>query len=257
MRGKSLIILFISIILLATIYTAPLTNASAINVTISGPSLVGTNQTIEYKIVVNGFFKGYGYQLFLYGENLVGALPVQEVTGYSNSTNVFYYNVTFPSEPQTVYITVQGIGDTDNVNLTNTAQYPIKVVYPIMFTANVHNSAAITLYNIPVNFYVDNKYIGNQTISLISPNSTANTTFSWIVSSVGSGQHTIKFVVNSTYIYFNNGQNSYQYQIYIGTIPNYSWVWYTFVVVVVVLGVLLFLFSAGSKKRLPAPKWKK
>jgi cbb3-type cytochrome oxidase subunit 3 len=257
MRAKSIVILFISMILLATIYSVPFTNASAVNVTISGPSLVGTNQTIEYKIIVNGFFKDYGYHLFLSGENLIGALPVEEITGYSNTTNIFYTNITFPSQPQTVYIMVQGIGGTGNANVTNTAQYPVKVVYPIILTATVHNSAAITLYNIHINFYFDNVYIGNQTIYVIHPNSTAETNFSWIVSSVGSGQHTVKFVVNSTFIYFNNGQNSYQYQLYIGNAPNYSWVWYTFAVVVILIGVLLFLFSAGSRKRLPTPKWKK
>ncbi len=257
MRFKSIIILFISAILLATLYSVPLTNASAVNVTISGPSLVATNQTIEYKIVVNGFFKDYGYHLFLSGENLVGALPVQEITAYSNSTNIFYTNITFPSQPQTVYIMVQGIGGVDNSNVTNTAEYPVKVVYPVIFTATVYNSAAIKLYNIPVNFYFDNVYIGNQTIAEINPNSTAEANFSWVVSSVGNGQHTVKFVVNSTFIYFNNGQNSYQYQIYIGNPPNYSWVWDLFVIVVVLIAVLLFLFSAGSKKRLPTPKWKK
>jgi hypothetical protein len=257
MKGKSVIILLICLILFVTIYLSPLTNASAVNVKVYGPSLVSTNQTIEYKIVVNGFFKVYGYQLFLSGKNLVGALPVQEVSGRSNSTNIFFTNITFPSTPQTVYIYVQGIGSTNNVNVSNTAQYPIKVVYPIILKAEVHNSATITLYNIHVNFYFDNKYIGNQTISLISPNTTQSANFSWIVSSVGNGEHTVKYAVNSTYLYFNNGQNSYQYQIYVGKAPNYSWVWYTFVIVVVALGVLLFLSLAGSKKRPPTPKWKK
>lgn len=257
MKFKHIIILFISVILLATIYTAPITNASPVNVTVVGPSIVGTNQTIEYKIVVNGFFKDYGYQLFLTGPNLVGALPVDEITGTSNVTNIFYTNITFPSQPETVYIMVMGIGGTGTENVTSTLQYAVKVVYPVIFTAEVHNTASITIYDVPVSFYFDNRYIGNETIPTISPNSTAEANFSWIVSSVGNGEHTVKFVINSTYIYFNNGLNNYQYQIYIGTPPNYSWVWYTFAIVVVVIGVLLFLVSAGSRQRLPAPKWKK
>ncbi|MGC8663473.1 MAG: hypothetical protein ACP5SF_03095 [Thermoplasmata archaeon] len=251
MRSKSLII--ISLIVLSLLI--PISQGKAVSVNIFGPGTVGANETYEYKIVVNGFFSEYGYHLFLSGTNLTGATE-NELYGYSNSSNVFYVNITFPSETQTVYIFVMGIGINNGTSpVYSETNIQVKVIKSIPIYVEIKNPSMYQVRNVTVTFFLNGKYIGTTVINSIPSNGTANATFNY-VGNFTQGVNTISVRINSQVLKFSNGSNVTNIYFNYGPVPNYNWVWYTFAAVVIVI-IFLILIMRSNKKRPALPKWKK
>lgn len=247
-------VLIISIIVLAILL--PVSDAKPISVNISGPSMVGTNDTYQYKIVVSGFFTGYGYRLFLTGANLTGPATKTELYGYSNTSNVFYVNITFPSTPQTVYIYVMGIGYVNGSAPAYEITYlPVKVVKSIPISVTIKNPSQYQITNVTVSFILNGNYIGTSTVNSISPNGTATATI-YYVGNFTQGVNVITVRINSQVLKFSNGSNITQIYFNYGPVPNYDWVWYTFAGVIITVIFLIIMFRSG-KKMPSVPKWKK
>ncbi len=246
-------IMIISIIILSLVL--PVSQAKPISVNISGPMTVGVNDTYQYKIVVTGFFTEYGFHLFLTGSNLTGATKT-ELYGYSNTSNVFYVNITFPSIPQTVYIYVMGIGYLNGSSPQYTITYlQVKVVKSVPISVVIKNPSQYEINNITVTFLLNGNYIGSSKISSIAPNGTANATL-YYAGNFTEGVNVITVRINSQLLKFSNGSNSTQIYFNYGPLPNYSWVWYAFAGVLIVVIFFIVLFRPG--KKMPSmPKWKK
>lgn len=247
-------LLIISIITLMVFL--PVSEAKPISVNISGPSIVGTNGTYEYKITVSGFFTAYGYHLFLAGTNLTGPATKTELYGYSNTSNVFYVNISFPSVPQTVYIYVMGIGYINGSKPVYTITYiPVKVVKPIPISVTIKNPSAYQITNVTVSFILNGNYIGSTTVDSIGPNGTATATFNY-VGNLPQGVNVITVRINSQVLKFPNGSNVTNVYFNYGPLPNYDWVWYIFIGIFIVVLFLIVAFRSG-KKMPNVPKWKK
>jgi hypothetical protein len=247
--------IFIAIILIFSLII-PVSQARGLNVEIYGPTTVGTNGTYEYKIVLNGYFDGYGYHLFLTGSNISGG-TTNELTGLSYSTNVFYVNITFPSTPETVYIYVMGIGivNGSSQKVTSINYIQVNVIKSIPIQVKIKNLQPFEVKNITVSFFLNGKLIGNSTIQSISPNSTANVTYNYI-GSFENGVNTISVRLNTNLVKFSTGSNVTTIYFYYGKPPNYDWLWYLLAGIVIFTVAIIYLYSAG-KKRPGSPKWKK
>ena len=232
-----------------------ISDGRGISVDIYGPTIVGTNGTYQYKIVVNGYFDEYGYHLFLTGENMSGG-TTNELVGNSYYSNVFIVNLTFPSQPQTVYIYVMGIGIVNGSSPVTTTNYlQVNVVKSIPINLKIKNTAPYEIKNINVTFYLNGKIIGNSTISSIGPNSTTNVTY-YYVGTFENGVNVIYARLNSNVVKFSNGSNVTSINFYYGTPPNYTWLWYL-LIGIVLFSIAILFFYTSAKKRPNLPKWKK
>ncbi len=245
----------ISIIIIFSLIIVPLSDARAISSTITGPTMVGTGQTYQYKIYVNGYFDEYQIHVLLAGQNLTGAIPINE-TFNSSSNNVFTVNITFPSTPQTVYIYLQAVGIVNGSKPAIDITYlPVKVIKPIPFIVKVKNPTAYKIENVNVTFYLDRSMLGNVTVPSISPNSTINVTYNY-VGIISNGSHTLTATINSNVLEFSSGSRTYSIEFYYGKPPDYTWVWYIIAFIVIIIIFFYFTFSQ-SKKRPSIPKWKR
>lgn len=247
------IAILITFILFASVLI-PVSQARGITVDIYGPTTVGTNGTYEYKIVVNGYFDGYGYHLFLTGSNLTGG-TTQELAGFSYSTNTFTVNITFPSRPGVVYIFVMGIGVVNGTGeKTTTINYlQINVLKSIPITLTIKNTEPYEIKNVTVSFFLNGKLIGNATANL-GPNSTSNITYNY-VGTFQNGVNVITARLNTNLVKFSTGSNVTTLYFYYGTPPNYDWLWYLLAGIVLFTVAIIYFYTYGKKTGVP--KWKK
>ncbi len=246
---------FIVFLLLIASFVS-ISSARGVTVEIYGPTTVGTNATYQYTIVVEGYFDGYGYHLFLTGENMSGG-TTNELTGFSYTTNTFKVNVTFPSKTGVYYIYVMGIGEVNGSIEKSTAitYLKVNVVKSIPIELKVKNTAPYEIKNVTVTFFLNGKLVGNSTIGSISPNSTANVTY-YYIGTLENGVNVINARLNSNVVKFSTGSNITTLYFYYGKPPDYTWLWYLLAGIVIFTVAIIYMYSAG-KKRPGAPKWKK
>ncbi|MGB9814366.1 MAG: hypothetical protein ACPLVI_00240 [Thermoplasmata archaeon] len=251
---KRIAIFLAMIIIIFSLF--PFSQARGLTVDIYGPATVGTNGTYEYTIVINGYFDGYGYHLFLTGSNMSGG-TTEELTGLSYTTNTFKVNITFPSRPETVYIYVMGIGIVNgSPEKTTSINYiQVNVVKSVPITLTLKNTEPYEIKNISISFFLNGRFIGTSNVSSMGPNSTVNVTYNYI-GTFENGVNVLSARLNTNLVKFSSGSNCTTLYFYYGTPPNYDWLWYLLAGITLFTLAIIYFYSSG-KKRPGAPKWKK
>ncbi|AGB04632.1 CARDB domain-containing protein [Aciduliprofundum sp. MAR08-339] len=255
---KLQIAILISLLLLGTI---PLgVHASQLNIHIDGPTIIGTNQTVQYKVYVEGYFPLYRCGILISGYNLTGAKPLNQYVT-SSKDGYFVFNVTAPNLPQTIYLNFVAYGMINNTKIgaTTSRVLAVQVKRAMDVNVKIKNPENYDLYNTMLSFYLDGRYIGNTTVKVIKANSTKDVTYKWIPHGLYSGEHVLTVKISNNGVVFANGQKTYEYRFYYGTPPSYEYITYLswgLLILVIVLFTLFFLGRQGKKSG-PAPKWKK
>jgi len=197
---------------------------SGISVDIENPSFAGKSQKVAVTIIIVGgpaadIGGNYSYKgVTMTGANTTG-WSVSPTTQISES-GVFKLNLTMPETPgQTVKISFNATSTewkTDEETYTN-AEFQIKVVDPIVITAQVFNKGAVDAVNATVLIYADGLLLDSQVVN-VTAGSSRTIMYNWTFSSIRSGKHVVTVKVDdpSGLVEFNEGNNEYAITIYVG-----------------------------------------
>jgi hypothetical protein len=216
----------LSLLLFTVVAPAMMVQAATTPVfaTLSGPTLVATNEVHQYQIVAiggpgEGTGGNYSFQLVLSGSSKTDGKVLPDTGGSRDGK--FYVNVTASSfaEDLTLSVKVGSYNGTSSNNITKTMI--IKVVKPIVITAKVVNQGNATLTGVPVAFYVDDVKLYNTTITL-SSKTTKTLVYNWTSQTVRNGEHSVRVELdpNNQFVRFSSGGTIFAQNIWVG--PNDS-----------------------------------
>ena len=257
MRRLALFLVFILVTL--SILIPVNVDASSGSVHIQGPVMAATQSNVTYKVYVDEYFEEYKCEMFIAGENLTGAKPLNGVTKTS-SDGKFEFQITTPKVPQTLYISfrIYGYSGGKIVKILDRAT-TLTVVSALPIKVKIKNPNPYEINNVVLKFYVDGEYIGNTTVAKVKANSTKLVVYKWLPQNLEEGKHTLKIVIESDGIVFENGKSTYSYEFYYGKKPSYDYIYYLGLALLISLSTVFSLMLLGrkGKRGAPAPKWKK
>jgi len=115
-----------------------------------------------------------------------------------------WFNLTFiPGQAdQTLTLTVAGMRADDSGDETGdlwnlaTATIEVRKQRLLNLTVGVTNQGAISVSDVLVDFYIDDEYVGNDTIGNIAPKGTENATVEWDVTFKKDGKYKLRAVID-------------------------------------------------------------
>jgi hypothetical protein len=241
--------------------TAMAEDSNPLTIVLDGPTRVGIEEKHAYKIVITGGPEGnnttFSWKGTLSGEYKAEVTLVPGAAGPAKN-GTFFFNMTAPANSGDITITIEASANNPaGGNVTQSKDFTIKVVDPIMLKATVKNIGNATAVNVPVVFMLnddpeDQLLIYNTTVTL-APNATQTIDFNWTGYKIGSGKHTVLMEIdpNSTLVTFANGNKTMEQNIYFqveGSNQYNVYLW----VLAIALVILVFLIW-----RRPNPKRKK
>lgn len=198
----------LSLLILSSLLTLIPTAASQdIIVDVEGPSVMPMGGKAQFNISAAGGpgEQGGTYNItaFLLGDNLTGADPYPGNVFRNHTTEPYWeINVTVPYAAQTMTLVVNVTSSLENDTGFKLVKTKIRVVGPIVLTAEIHNPLEYELKGVPVDFYVkkpsetQSRLVGSSTIESIAPGESEFASFDWIVASPESGQYELTVVVD-------------------------------------------------------------
>jgi len=133
----------------------------------------------------------------------------------------------------------------------------IKVVGPIVLTAEIHNPLEYELKGVPVDFYVrkpsetEDRLVGSSTIESIAPGMSEYASFDWIIADPELGQYTLTVVVDldrDGTIDENAGDSVAISYFYVGGGVNYvTWILVALIIALALLGAM-WLISKPKRR---------
>ncbi|MGQ9587446.1 MAG: CARDB domain-containing protein [Thermoplasmata archaeon] len=229
----------LSAVLFAMLLAAPLIaifqaipNSSAysgVNVDTNIPAYAGKSQTFVATITVTGGPAGD------IGGNFSVRVEIVEFknkTGFSvtpsstvtSPTGVFRINITMPGEaPQTIRLTINA---TSKATSTRDSDYTvrivtIKVVDPIVISAEVFNTGEVDAKNVTAWFYADGVLLGLRVFN-VTAGSSRVLIYNWTFLKISDGKHVVSVEVDdpNNIVEFSDGNNAFSRTIYVGTQGN-------------------------------------
>lgn len=253
----TLILLVISSGSLAAVASAaPSSNNSVYTTQVNVPFNVYTGQGFFMYVNSTYGFTNYTVTVYFSGDNLTGFAPSNTFHNFSASNPDFVLEVTAPNVKQQMTFMVKTTADSSSGAKSFVSTYKINVIPPIYLHAAVTNKNTVSLYNVTVNFYVDNTYVASRTITTIGAGQTQNLNYTWLAPYISNGEHTLEVQVNNTMLSINGGGNSVTTHFYYGNPPNYNWIYY----IVAVVAIFMLVLAMGSGRRPKVgerrPKWR-
>ncbi len=138
-----------------------------------------------------------------------------------------------------------------NGSVSQTEKYTIKVISPVVITADVRNTGNVTLSNIPVQFKADGAVI-NTTTFTIPANSTKTLTYNWTAGGLSDGDHTVEIVLDpdNEFVTFLDGSKTFTSTFHKGgTIFGTLNILLAGFVVLLAVVIILTYLNRGRKKR--------
>jgi hypothetical protein len=187
---------------------------------LTGPTQVAINEKHQYQVIaVGGPGVGsggnYSFAFNVVGSSNTNALVTPD-SGIS-TTGRFSTNVSVSSfaEDLTLSVKVTSYNSTAASNVTKSIV--IKVVKPIVISANVVNQGNATLTGVPVTFFVDDVQLYNTTITLNS-NATKTVVYNWTSQAISDGEHSVRVELdpNSQFVRFSSGGTIFTQTIWVG-----------------------------------------
>lgn len=202
-------------------------------------------------------FTNYTVTVYFAGSNLTGFSPTNTYHNFSASNPDFVIPIKAPTQNQQLTFLVKTTADSPTGQAKTSSTYVVNVIQPVHLYASVKNTDSAAIYNVTVNFYVDNNYVASKTITRLGSGQTEMVNYTWVAPLLSKGEHTLTAQVNNTLLSINGGGNSATSHFYYGNPPNYNWIYY--IVAVVAVFMLVMAMGAGRRPRVGErkPKWKK
>lgn len=236
MRRAILLLLILSSLLFITQNST----SQDLFVDVEGPALMPIGGDAQFNISAVGgpAAEGGTFRItaYLEGENLTGAIPNPASTFENETTEPnWIINVTAPGAPQTVTLHVNVTSEFENESVSEIVKTKIKVVEPIVLSAEISNPLEYELREIPVDFYVkapneeNDMLVGSTTIEAIPPGESEFASYDWIVGDPVPGRYRLTVIIDlnrdgvidtnagdsvaSSYFYVGGGVNILTYAL--------------------------------------------
>lgn len=223
---------------------------SGIGVDVQYPSYAGAGATVPIVITASGgpahdLGGNYTFRdIEVKAKNDTGVdfQPKSDI----NEAGVFRFNLTMPEEGgQTIEVSVNvtskaSVGN--NETFTHVT-FRIKVVEPILITAEVFNRGSVDAQDAVAKFFADGVLIHTQTFN-VTAGSSIKLSYNWTVESIRDGKHVITVAVDDAndIVEFSDGNNVFTRTIYVGEQTNPAGAVLTIAVIVVsIFFVLTYL----------------
>lgn len=259
-RGIVSALLILTLAFPALLTIPSMQNASAYSdlaLQFDGPGFAAKLEKVPCTLTVSGGPAGdvggnFTYKAEIVADNKTGS-SVTPSTGSSNS-GVFRFNVTMPGEAgQTIKVNfnVTSKDPATGDEVDKVKEFEIEVVDPIIITATVYNVGSVEAENVTAKFYVDDTYLGKLVFDIPAGGS-KELTYNWTWLNVGSGEHTVKVVLDDVddLVEFSSGNNVYTLTVYIGKESN------PIGAVLTVGVIIMFVFTFLTYLQKPARKKK-
>lgn len=198
----------ISLLILSTLLAfIPQAASQEVVVNVEGPSVMPAGGVAVFNVTAAGGPGGqggeYNITAYLLGTNLTGASPSPGGV-FKNLTSEPHWeiNVTVPLAAQTMTFVVNVTSSLENESGFKEIRKKIRVVGPIVLSAEIHNPLEYELREVPVDFYVrgpsdeDFRLVGSSTIETIAPGGNEFASYDWIVADPENGEYMLKVVVD-------------------------------------------------------------
>jgi hypothetical protein len=188
---------------------------------LSGQTLVAINEKHQYQVVAiggpgEGAGGNYSFAFFVAGSSSKSNASVTPDSGTS-ATGKFTVNLTASSFAEDLTLSVNVDSYNGNATSNITKSVVIKVIKPIVISANVVNQGNVTLTGVPVTFFVDDVQLYNTTINL-NAKATKSVVYNWTSQTVSNGEHTVRVELdpNSQFVRFSSGGTIFTQTIWVG-----------------------------------------
>ena len=166
---------------------------------------------------------------------------------------MFKLNLTMPEEAGQTIIVVFSVTSLDyrsRDSVNQTFEYEIKIVTPIVVTAEVFNRGTVDAVNVTASFFADGDLLGTLDFSLAAGDS-RTLYYNWTFSSIKDGKHVVTVSVDdeNDIVELSNGNNAFSRTIYVGDQSNIIGGVLLFAVMFLGVIVLLTYFQKPAKKK--------
>jgi len=260
-RGSFVLACAITIILAMSVVGVlkPFCQATAysdVTVDIDSPIFAGKSERVLLTVIITGgpaadVGGNYSYRdVKMTGSNTTGwsASPTTQVS----ESGVFKFNLTMPATPgQTVKVTLTATSTewrTSQEGYTN-ATFEIKVVDPIVITAQVFNKGVVDAVDATARIYADGKLMDTQVVN-VTAGSSKTITYNWTFSSIRNGKHVVSVTIDdpSGLVEFSDGNNDYTVTIYVGEQGNPAGAILTVLLMIVIVFFVLTYLQKPAKR---------
>ncbi len=262
MRMKN-IFSFAAIFLLAVSFISivPINSQAAnpsFGASLNYPGTVYSLQSFKLYVNETPGYSNYSAVIYAGAQNVTNMKPVTADQKVSQKNGSFEFLLIAPSyAPQSMYVYIQESADYNGVAVSHQQEIKINVVTPIVFHAQLRDSLPVPIYNVTVIFYLDGQTVGTRFVSALTPNNTEVINLTLPSTLVSPGEHTLDITVSNTSVFVNNNQQSYATTFYVGTPPNYNWIYYVSIGAAIFMAFLFFVATRRKKGMGYVPKWKR
>ena len=187
---------------------------------LSGPTLVATNENHQYQVIAiggpgEGAGGNYSFRFDVVGSAKSDAMVTPD--SGSSATGRFTTNLTISSFAEDLMLVVEVISYNTTAASNITKSLAIKVVEPIVISAKVVNQGNATLTGVPVTFFVDDVQLYNTTINL-GAKATRTVVYNWTSQTVSDGEHSVRVELDpdSQFVRFSSGGTIFTQTIWVG-----------------------------------------
>jgi len=259
-------ILLVASMVLVALPAAPSQAASynPLYADLDGPLVVTTGSVNMYVLSMIGgpaetWTGNYSYQATLTGDgDTTGATFLPSSAG-PKTASTFYINLTAPSEPQRLTMSIVCTSATLNYTATETVQFQVEVVEPVVLSSTIENTGDVAVTGVPLSLqiYEDGLWVEfyNTTLDLAAGES-YDFQYNWTALGLTSGEHKVRMLLdpNNEIVTFEGGASVYETTIYYNA-SGYGWVNSLLWVLVIVIGVTIYFVwrrptkGKGKKRR--------
>lgn len=232
-------------------------------VDVEGPRIMPIGGNAQFNITAAGGpgeqGGSYNISAFLLADNLTGADPSPGNVFLNLTTEPHWeIDVTVPYAAQTVTFVVNVTSSLENETDYKLVKTKIRVVGPIVLSAEIFNPLEYELKGVPVDFYVrkpsgtEDRLVGSSTIESIAPGESEYASFDWIIADPEQGQYTLTVVVDldrDGTIDENAGDSVAISHFYVGGGVNYiTWI---LVALIIALALLAAMWLISKPRKRP------
>jgi CARDB protein len=164
--------------------------------TIIGPTAIAPGRTASYELTATGGPGdpvNYSVSWYVTGPNPAGASPLVTSPGkLSGGRSTFTLNVTAPTAEQTLTLRVAVGASASGATENTTVERSIVVLAPIVLSGSFRNDGSTAALNVSVRFYVDDTFVGTQTIARIPAGSQGSASFDYLPVGLSRGSHRVR-----------------------------------------------------------------
>ncbi|MHB8361541.1 MAG: hypothetical protein ACYDAO_06015 [Thermoplasmataceae archaeon] len=225
--------------------------------TLNYPGTVYSLQNFSFYVNETPGYSNYSAVVYAGAQNVTNMDPITPNQKVSPNNGSFHFLMIAPAfAPQTMYVYVQEFADFHGVQVKNYVEIKINVVQPVVFHAVLSDKLSVPVYNVTVIFLLDSHQVGTKFVNVVNPNSTTNVNLTLPSDLISTGEHTLEITVSNASVFINNKQ-SFVTNFYVGTPPNYSWIYYISVGAAIFMAFLFFASTRKKKGMSYVPKWRK